>query len=114
MSTERGKETGDKIAAWVLYALQLAFELLLFLLSVFSVMATDPCGTGVDEPKVCNGYYFAAAFYGFWLVLLVAALAMPLLIVSAGRRGKLRWTRPVLGIVVLAILTVAYVALVSQ
>ena len=114
MSTETGEGTGDKIAAWVLYGLQLAFEFLLLLLSAFSVMATDPCGTGVDEPRVCDGYYFATAFYGFWLALLIAAIAVPVLIVSAGRRGKRRWTRPVVGIVILAILTVVYIGLVSQ
>ncbi len=116
MSTSIGRDegTGDKIAAWVLYALQLAFEFLLLLLSAFSVMATDPCGTGVDEPKVCDGYYFATALYGFWIALIVAAIAVPLLIVSAGRHGKRRWTRPLLAIVVLAILTVAYVAVISQ
>jgi hypothetical protein len=106
--------TGDKIAAWLLYGLQLAFELLLLLLSAFSVMATDPCGTGVDEPKVCDGYYFATAFYGFWIALIVAAIAVPLLIVSAGRRGRRRWTRPVLAMVILTILTVGYVAVISQ
>lgn len=109
-STDRDEGTADKIAAWILYALQLLFEFLL-LFSAFSVMATDPCGTGVDEPRVCEGYYFAAAFYGFWLVLLVAAITVPVLIIRARRR---RWLRPVVGLVVLAVAAVVYVALVAQ
>jgi uncharacterized membrane protein len=110
-STDRDEGTGDKIAAWILYALQLLFEFLLLLFSAFSVMATDPCGTGVDEPRVCEGYYFATAFYGFWLVLLVTAIAVPVLIIRARRR---RWLRPVLGIVVLTVAAVVYIALVAQ
>ena len=113
-STDQDEGTADKVAAWILYALQLAIEGVLFLFSLFSVMATDPCGTGVDEPRICSGYYFTAAFYGYWLVLLVTALAVPLLIQSAGRHGKLRWLRPVAAIVVLAIATVVYIALLSQ
>ena len=113
-STDRDESTADKVAAWVLYAVQLVIEGVLFLFSAFSVMATDPCGTGVDEPRICSGYYFTVAFYGYWLALLVAALAVPLLIQSAGRRGKLRWFRPVMAIVALAIATVVYIVLLSQ
>jgi hypothetical protein len=104
--------TGDKVAAWLLYLVQLFYELLLFILLVFSVMAGDSCGTGIpDEPRVCSGTYFATIFYGFAFVLLVGAIAVPVLIVRARRR---RWLRPVGGLVVLTILTVVYVGLVSR
>ena len=102
--------TGDKVAAWLLYVLQLVYELALFILLVASVMAGDSCGTGIAEPRVCSGAYFATIFYGFGFVLLIAAVAMPVLIVRANRR---RWLRPILGMVMLTVAAVAYVGLVS-
>ncbi len=114
MSTDTGEGTGDKIAAWLLYVLQLAWELVLFIFLIFSVLAGDACGTGaggVAEPRICSGAYFATIFYGFGFVLLIAAIAVPVLIVRASRR---RWLRPVLGILVLTIAAVVYIGLVSQ
>ena len=114
MSTDTGEGTGDKVAAWLLYLLQLVYELALFIVLVASVMAGDSCGTGtggIAEPRVCSGAYFATIFYGFAFVLLIGAVAVPVLIVRARRR---RWVRPVLGLVVLTIAAVVYVGLVSQ
>lgn len=114
MSTDEREGTGDKVTAWLLYVLQLVWELALFILMVASVMAGDSCGTGaggIAEPRVCSGVYFATIFYGFAFVLLIAAVTVPVLIIRASRR---RWLRPVLGIVVLTIAAVVYVALVSQ
>lgn len=112
MSTDADEGTGDKIAAWLLYVLQLVWELALFILLIASVMAGDSCGTGIpDEPRVCSGAYFATIFYGFAFVLLIGAVAVPVLIIRARRR---RWLRPVLGMVVLTIAAVVYVGLVSQ
>ena len=114
MSTDEREGTGDKVAAWLLYLVQLVFELLLFILLVASVMAGDACGTGVLEPRICSGMYFATIFYGFAFVLLVAAIAVPVLILRAGRRGDLRWLRPVLAMVVLVVFTVVYIVLLTQ
>ena len=114
MGDAEGSGTGDKIAAWLLYILQLVWELALFILLIASVMAGDSCGTGaggIAEPRVCSGAYFATIFYGFAFVLLIGAVATPVLIVRARRR---RWLRPVLGMVVLTIAAVVYVGLVSQ
>ena len=102
MTTDASAGTGDKVAAWLLYGLQ------------FSVMATDPCGTGVDEPRVCEGFYFGSIFYGFLLLLLVTAIAVPVLIVTAGRQGRRRWAQPALAILLLAVATVVYFVLLSQ
>jgi len=114
VSTDTGEGTGDKIAAWLLYVLQLVYELVLFIFLIFSVMAGDACGTGaggVAEPRVCSGVYFAAIFYSFGFVLLIAAIAVPALIVRASRR---RWLRPILGMVALSVAAVIYVILVTQ
>ncbi len=114
MGNDTNEGTGDKVAAWLLYLLQLVWELALFILLVASVMAGDSCGTGaggIAEPRVCSGVYFVTVFYGFAFVLLIAAITVPVLIIRASRR---RWLRPVLGMVVLTIAAVVYVALVSQ
>jgi hypothetical protein len=114
VGNDTSEGAGDKVAAWLLYLLQLVWEFALFILLVASVMAGDACGTGgggIAEPRVCSGAYFATIFYGFAFVLLVAAVAVPVLIIRAGRR---RWLRPVVGMVVLTIAAVVYVGLVSQ
>ncbi len=116
MSTDQREATADTVAAWLLYVVQLAFELLLLLFLGLSVMAGDACGTGgpdLIEPRICSGTYFASLFYGYGLVLLIAAVVVPVLIVRAGRRRRLRWLRPVLAMVVLAVLFVAYMALLT-
>ena len=114
MGNDEGEGTGDKVAAWLLYLLQLVWELALFILLIASVMAGDSCGTGaggIAEPRVCSGAYFATIFYGFAFVLLIGAVAVPVMIIRASRR---RWLRPVLGMVVLTIAAVIYVGLASQ
>lgn len=113
MSDNEG--TADKVVAWLLYVLQLVFELFLFIFLVFSVMAGDSCGSGVEpELRVCSGSYFATIFFGFGFALVLAALAVPVLIVIAGRLGWHRWLMPVLGVVFLVVATVAYFLLLGQ
>lgn len=115
MSTDADRDTGDKVVAWLLYVLQLALELFLFIFLIFSVMAGDSCGSGVTPaPRVCDGAYFATIFYGFGFVLLIAAIAVPVMIVAAGRRGRRRWLQPVYGIIFLVIGATAYMALLIQ
>ena len=112
--SDEDEGTADKVAAWLLYLLQLVYELALFILLIASVMAGDSCGTGaggIAEPRVCSGAYFATIFYGFAFVLLIGAVATPVLIVRATRR---RWLRPILGMVVLTIFAIVYVGLASQ
>jgi hypothetical protein len=114
VNNDTSEGTGDKVAAWLLYLLQLVWELALFILLIASVMAGDSCGSGaggIAEPRVCSGAYFATIFYGFAFVLLIGAVAVPVLILRARRR---RWLRPALGMVMLTIAAVVYVGLVSQ
>lgn len=115
MGTDVGNGRGDTIAAWLLYVGQLALELLLLLFLGLSVMAGDSCGAGLEpELRVCSGSYFATIFFGYGIALAVAALAVPVLIVIAGRRGWFRWLMPVIGVVFLVIATVVYFLLLGQ
>lgn len=114
-SAEPAHGTGDIVAAWILYALQLAVELFGLVFLVFSVMAGDSCGSGVEPSlRVCDGDYFATIFFGFGFFLVLMAIAVPVMIVIAGRRGWYRWIQPVLGIVILIIGGIVYGVLLSQ
>lgn len=111
MGDERGGV--DKVVAWVLYAVQLGFELLLLLFLGLSVMAGDACGTGVPgapDPRICSGMYFATLFYGYALVLLAAAVITPVLILRA---DGWRWLRPVLVTLLLLVLFVVYMTMLT-
>lgn len=100
--------------AWLLYVLQLGGEALLAPLWLMSVMAGDSCGSVIDEPRVCDGNYFVTWFFGYAGVLLVAAVATPIAIVIAGRRGRWRWPWPVVAIALLVAATVVYVYALSR
>ena len=113
MSDNEG--TADKVVAWLLYVGQLAFELLLLLFLGLSVMAGDSCGAGLEpELRVCSGSYFATIFLGYGCALAIAAIAVPVLIIVAGRRGWYRWLMPVIGVVFLVLATVVYFLLLGQ
>ena len=117
MSTPRdsnASRTADSVVAWVLYALQLAGEAVLVLFWLMSVMMTDPCGSVVDEPRVCDSTYFATWFFAYAAILAVAALATPIAIIVAGRRQAKRWPWPILAIVLLVAASAGYVALFSR
>ena len=116
MGTSAGtdRRTADTIVAWILYVLQLALEGLLLIFSMMSVMAGDSCGTGVDEPRICSGYYFTWILGGYWAALLAVAIAVPVMIIVSISRDRRRWPWPFSGILGLVLLTVGYVALMLQ
>jgi hypothetical protein len=89
-----GTRSTDVVVAWLLYALQLAGELVLTPLWLMSVMMTDSCGSVADEPSVCNPAYFTTG----WIAIIVA-----------GKRGNRRWKWPVIAIAVLVVGTGTFV-----
>ena len=109
-----GSRTGDTVVAWVLYALQLVGQSLLVPFWFMSVMMTDSCGSVIEEPRVCDGDYFATWFFAYAAVLVVAAIATPIAIVVAGRKGRLQWPWPALTILLLAAATAGYVYLFTR
>jgi hypothetical protein len=96
------------VAAWVIYALQLAGEAFLGIFWLMSVMMTDSCGSVPIEPRVCDGAYFATWFFAYAAVLVLAVLATPIAIIVAGRNRKWRWPWPVLMIVLLIAASAGY------
>lgn len=117
MSTPRDSNTSrtaDIVVAWVLYALQLAGELVLVPFWFMSVMMTDSCGAVPEAARVCDGAYFATWFFAYAAVLVLAALATPIAIIVAGRRGAPRWPWPLLTMVALAAASAGYVFLFTR
>lgn len=103
-----GSRTADAVVAWLLYALQVVGELGLGMFWLMSVMMTDSCGSVIDEPRVCDGEYFATWFFAYAAVLAAGLLITPIGIIVAGRRGKRRWPWPVIVILVLVAATIGY------
>lgn len=109
MTDEPGaSRTADAVAAWLLYAAQVAGQAFLGLFWMMSVMMTDSCGAVTDEPRVCDGNYFATWFFAYAAVLAVAVIATPVAIIVAGQKGRLRWPWPVLMIVLLVAASAGY------
>jgi len=106
--------SADTVAAWVLYALQLAGQVVLAALWLMSIMMTDSCGSVADEPAVCNIYYFMTWWIAYAAFLVGAAVFTPIAIVVAGRRGNNRWKRPVLVILVVVATTVGYISVMTR
>jgi hypothetical protein len=106
--------TADTVIAWVLYALQLAGQLFLGMFWLMSVMAGDSCGSVPNDLKVCDGTYFVTWFFAYAGVLVFAAIATPIAIVVAGRRGSLRWPWPVVAIVALIAASAGYLFALSR
>lgn len=109
-----GSRTADVVVAWLLYAMQLAGQAFLSVFWLMSVMMTDSCGSVIDEPKVCDGNYFATWFFAYAAVLVIAVLATPIAIIVAGRMGRLRWPWPALTILLLAAATAGYIFLFTR
>jgi hypothetical protein len=103
-----GSRTADVVVAWLLYAMQLAGQAFLGVFWMMSVMMTDSCGAVTDEPRVCDGDYFATWFFAYAAVLGIAVIATPIAIIVAGQKGRLRWPWPVLMIVLLAAASAGY------
>lgn len=97
--------------AWIVYAVQFLASAVLALLAITSVFMTDSCGSVDDEPAVCNTTYFGTVLIGYWIVLAALLVIVPFLIVRASRRGQSAGLRAFAGLVLAAVLTVAFVAL---
>jgi hypothetical protein len=86
----------------------------LALASVMSVMVTDGCGSGTDVAAVCNTTYFGATLFGYWTILGVTALTVPITLVMAAGRRERTWPWPLAGAVVVAASSVGFVGLLSR
>ncbi len=98
----------------MLYALQLAGELVLVLLWMTSVMMIDSCGSVADEPAVCNSAYFVTWWFAYAAILAAAVVFTPIAILVAGRRGARRWPWPTLAICLLVAASAGFIFLFTR
>ena len=112
--TTNGGRVLDHVVAWTLYVIQLLVEAVLAVFALFSVFMTDSCGSVADEPAVCDTNYFGAVLFSYWAILAVAVFAVPVILVICIKRGKLLWPWALGALVVLAVLTALFVALMTR
>lgn len=101
--------TVERVVGWVLYVLFFLVTLGIGVLSIFSVFATDSCGsTGTEDLRVCDGDYFAGALFTFWGALVVIALGTAVVMVVAQVRGRKIWPWPLVGGAAVVLAVVAF------
>lgn len=97
--------------AWIVYAFHFLVSGVLALFAITSVFMTDSCGSVADEPAVCNSSYFGAVLIGYWVALAALLVAVPILIVRAGARGRSAGLRASTGLALAVVLTVVFISL---
>ncbi|RYJ02000.1 MAG: hypothetical protein EON52_20420 [Actinomycetales bacterium] len=100
--------------SWSLYVVQLLASAVLALLAVTSVFMTDSCGSVDDEPRVCDMGYFGSTLVGYWVLLVVLVVVVPLVIVRTTHRDRASWPWALLGLAALAAVTVLFVFLMTR
>jgi hypothetical protein len=99
----------------LLLLLLLGVTAVLGFLSLFTVMATDSCGTGSGkEPAVCDSGYMAVILLGYWAGLLVVPLLALVASVVAMSRHRLAWPYAAAGLLCLGVVTLVYVVLLTR
>ncbi|MDR7085576.1 magnesium-transporting ATPase (P-type) [Aeromicrobium panaciterrae] len=114
MSQPVAPQRSSQLVAWLLYVPQLLLDLVLGVFGIFSVFATDSCGSVEDEPAVCNGDYFSTVLFSFWFALLGLIVVVPILIFVSARRGGRPWVWPLLGGFLSIVLVVVFFALMTR
>ena len=110
-----GPGTGERVVSWLLYAVMLFGVLILGILSIFSVFATDSCGSSAGRSqRICDPEYFDTIILVFWGVLGGAAVLTLVLMIVANVRGNSIWYYPVAGLGVLVVSTIGYLIALSQ
>ncbi|RYJ00183.1 MAG: hypothetical protein EON52_24220 [Actinomycetales bacterium] len=113
-SVEHRPRPVDRTVSWSLYVVQLLASVLLGLLAVTSIFMTDSCGSVDDEPAVCNIGYFGSTLFGYWFVLVVLAVVVPLAVVRTTHSGRASWPWALLGLAATAAATVLFVVLMTR
>lgn len=104
----------DHVVAWSLYAVQLLGEAFLAFFALMSVMMTGSCGIPSQDAAICNVGYFGAVLFGYWGVLVVAAIAMPIVLIVRSHRRRLLWPWALGSLLLLVALTVVFVFLMTR
>ncbi|WP_235503610.1 DUF6264 family protein [Aeromicrobium sp. Root344] len=113
---DHSARTVDRALSWVLFVLQLLGTLVLGLVSIFAVFATDSCGSNASStvPAVCDSDYFGSVLIGYWIALLVLVIATLVAMVVATARATIVWPWTVGGIVLTVVATIVFFVLMGR
>jgi len=108
--------TVDRALSWLLFALQVLGTLVLGVVSIFSIFATDSCGSTASDtvPAVCDSDYFGGVLIGYWIALLVLVVGTLITMIVATARGGAVWPWTIGGILLTGVATIVFFALMSR
>jgi hypothetical protein len=106
--------TVDRTLSWILYVLQVLGSLAMGLISLFAIFLTDSCGTGSNDPMVCDTDYFGSVIIGYWIALVVLIVATPIAMVVATTTKRAVWPWALGGSAMSVIATVVFFVLISR
>lgn len=110
---QKAGRTADVVLSWILYAVHVCATLTVGLISLFAIFLTDSCGSAVVDPDVCDFDYFGGVLLGFWIALVVLAVAVPVMIIVATVRKTSVWPWSVGGFGLLVLASIIFFALVT-
>lgn len=113
---DNSARTVDRALSWVLFVLQLLGTLVLGLVSIFAIFATDSCGSNTSSsvPAVCDSDYFGGVLIGYWIALFVLVVLTLVAMVVATARATIVWPWTVGGIVLTGVATIVFFVLMGR
>ncbi len=108
--------TVDRTLSWILFVLQVLGTLVLGIVSIFSIFATDSCGSTASDtvPSVCDSDYLGGVLIGYWISLVVLVVVTLIAIIVATARSAAVWPWSVGGVVLTFIATIVFFVLISR
>jgi len=102
--------------SWILYVLEIFGALVLAVMSIFSVFATDSCGSTASDtvPAVCDGDYFGNVLIGYWISLIALLVLTLIALIVATATKRLLWPWAVGSCVLMIVATIVFLVLMSR
>jgi hypothetical protein len=114
-ATNNGR-TVDRTLSWILFVLQVLGTLVLGVISILSVFATDSCGSSASAtvPAVCDGDYFGNVLIGYWIALLVLVVGTLIALIVTTAAKRLVWPWALGGSLLSLISTIVFFVLITR
>jgi hypothetical protein len=108
--------TVDRTLSWILYVLQALGTLVLGVMSIFSVFATDSCGSTASDtvPAVCDSDYFGNVLIGYWIALLVLVVGTLIALIVTTATKRLLWPWALGGALLTLVSTIVFFVLITR
>lgn len=112
---QKAGRTTDVVLSWLLYVLQILGSIVAGFIALFAIFLSDSCGTSASStvPSICDGDRLVNVIFGFWIALIVLAVAVPIALIVAAVRKKPSWPWAVGGAGLALAATIIFSAIVS-